>query len=83
MKTYVALLIMVSSSLIAQTESSVRDGNYDKENNPGRRMIPYAHLRGADVMWSKKVWRVMDLREKMNLSLYYPIYETRDRRSMF
>lgn len=76
MKIYVALLIMVSSSLIAQTESNVRDGNYEKENNPRRRMMPYTHLREADVMWSKKVWSVMDRREKMNLSLYYPIYET-------
>lgn len=30
------------------------------------------HLREADVMWSKRIWRVIDLREKMNLALYYP-----------
>lgn len=30
------------------------------------------YLRQADVMWSKRIWRVLDLREKMNLALYYP-----------
>jgi gliding motility associated protien GldN len=34
--------------------------------------VSYSSVRQADVMWSKRVWRVIDLREKMNLSLYYP-----------
>jgi len=38
--------------------------------------IPYAYLREADVMWSKRIWRVLDLREKLNLPLYYPTEPT-------
>ncbi len=34
--------------------------------------MSYASLREADVMWSKRTWRVLDLREKLNLPLYYP-----------
>nr|MBA3971469.1 gliding motility protein GldN [Bacteroidota bacterium] len=34
--------------------------------------VSAVYLREADVMWSKRVWRVIDLREKMNLPLYYP-----------
>lgn len=30
------------------------------------------YVREADVMWSKRIWRVIDLREKMNLPIYYP-----------
>lgn len=30
------------------------------------------YVREADVMWCKRTWRVIDLREKMNLPLYYP-----------
>jgi len=37
-----------------------------------RAPAPYPPLREADVMWAKKVWRVVDLREKMNQTLYYP-----------
>lgn len=35
--------------------------------------IDYPFLREADVSWSKRVWRLLDLREKMNQSLYYPL----------
>jgi len=53
-------------------ESKVLDGVYVKEHVKSRKPIPYHHLREADVMWGKKIWRMMDLREKMNLPLYYP-----------
>lgn len=38
--------------------------------------MPLPDVREADVLWSKKVWRIIDLREKMNLPLYYPTVET-------
>lgn len=35
--------------------------------------MAYAPLREADVMWSKRVWRKIDLKEKLNLPMYYPV----------
>jgi gliding motility associated protien GldN len=49
-----------------------KDGVYDKENAVNRRFIPYTHLRQGDVTWEKRVWRVVDMREKINQNLYYP-----------
>ncbi|MFT4971184.1 MAG: hypothetical protein ACI9JY_000382, partial [Saprospiraceae bacterium] len=37
-----------------------------------RRILPYEHVREADIMWEKRIWRVIDIREKMNLPFGYP-----------
>ncbi len=69
----IAILIVTTVAMNIQAQEVIKppkypDGIYTKENTRTRRAIPYAHLREADVMWSKRVWRVIDLREKMNLS---------------
>ncbi|MGC9373993.1 MAG: gliding motility protein GldN [Bacteroidales bacterium] len=64
-------------------EETVNDGVYIKENIPGKRPVPYRQLREADIMWSKKIWQVIDCREKMNHPLYFPLEgEVDDRRSL-
>lgn len=46
---------------------------YVKEHIPNKKPVPYPYIREADVMWAKIIWRVLDLREKINLPLYYPV----------
>ena len=68
--TLMALLFTVSVSF-AQTEPPL-DGVYQKSNVRTASVTSYAPLREADVMWAKRVWRVIDLREKQNLPMTYP-----------
>ncbi len=56
-------------------DSDVLDGIYAKEHVPARKPVPYHHLREADMMWSKRIWRILNLREKINHPLYYPTNE--------
>jgi gliding motility associated protien GldN len=50
----------------------VIDGVYIQEHTPTKRLVPYEFVRESDVMFSKRVWRTIDLREKINHPLYYP-----------
>ena len=43
-----------------------QDGYFKKDNILSAKVTPYANLREADVMFQKRVWREIDLREKMN-----------------
>ena len=81
MKTLPKIICVLSLALAAGTgvAQNVLDGVYVDENTPNRRVIPYTFLRQADVLWSQRIWRVLDLREKMNLDLYYPMTPNQNR----
>lgn len=47
------------------------------------RVVPYPHLRQDDMLWSERHWERIDLREKINLPLYYPIKPMPDRKALW
>lgn len=83
------LTIGITSSAFAQlpstgvSSSGVLDGVYVQEHIPTKRVIQYTHLRETDVMWSKRIWRTIDLREKMNHPLFYPEEPLADRMALW
>lgn len=37
-----------------------------------RRVLTYQPVRESDIFWEKRIWRIIDVREKMNLPFAYP-----------
>ena len=46
---------------------------YKKEKHHTKEVQAYAPLRQADVMWSRKIWREIDMRQRINHPFYYPM----------
>jgi gliding motility associated protien GldN len=80
----VGLLSLMASPLMAQfpgnimTESGQTDKSkplddiVERRTIVEKRVLPYDPIRESDVFWTKRVWRVIDVREKMNLPFAYP-----------
>jgi len=78
---FLSIVVAPALKLSAQESPAGVKGLYKKDIRD-KSPIPYSHLREADVMWSKKVWREVDLRKKMNQPLYYPTTPIGDRVSL-
>ena len=75
-------IAMLSIEGNAQVQN-VLDAAYVRETNLTKRVIPYPHLREADVMYMRRVWQVMDLQQKINHPYYFPTVPIKDRKSLF
>jgi gliding motility associated protien GldN len=75
-------MLTMAQSSVAQIQT-VLDGAYVKEHNPTRKVVAYPYLRQADVMWHKRIWEFIDLKQKMNQSLYYPTEKSDERKSLW
>jgi gliding motility associated protien GldN len=65
---------------VEQTETSAEPAPTDmpiddvvkKEVMGQRKVLAYQPIRESDIFWEKRVWRIIDIREKMNLPFAYP-----------
>lgn len=76
-KLFLALFaIMMVGSFTAQSQivdDAPMDQLYEDEGLTEKVPVPYPYIRKADVMWSKRVWREIDFRQKFNQKFYFPI----------
>jgi gliding motility associated protien GldN len=84
---FLAFVVLISSftqrKAISQQMNLIEKKEvYDKEHIPKKDPIPYPFVREADVMWQKTIWRMINLREKMNHPYYFPTKPIGDRKSL-
>jgi gliding motility associated protien GldN len=60
--------LLSNAQILTPEDNSV----YKKVKHEKKTIKQYAALREADVMWSRKIWREIDLRQKINHPFYYP-----------
>lgn len=83
---FLGLIVLTSLGAQAQVldpgQESPLDGVYSKSvDSPHKKPIPYVQLREADIMWLQRVWREVDMREKVNHPFYFPETPTQGRKN--
>ncbi len=71
-----AIFTVVPQKMLGQDKLSEV---YTREHIPNKAPVPYSYVREADVMWAKDIYRIIDLTQLQNLSLYYPVNPIGDR----
>ena len=82
MKKLIAYLGIIVLSLVwvgKQADAQIVNGAFKRSDFIQKKPMPLPTPREADVFWSQKLWRIIDLREKMNQTLYYPTTEMEGR----
>src|SRR5699024_10689921 len=85
------LIFTISSSaqlniLIAKIPDEIGVNTIEQKVYDNDGPLPYGYVDDRDVLWSKTTWEIIDLNERMNFPLYYPIDTNnigKDRRSLY
>ena len=76
---FIGILVFALATPKEEAKAQIMDGAFNRTDIKNRQPMPLPHVREADVMWSRKIWRIIDLREKMNQTLYFPTIPMEDR----
>ncbi|HNU78244.1 MAG: gliding motility protein GldN [Prolixibacteraceae bacterium] len=70
---FFATFALVLGMFSAQTaEAQIINGAFKRQDVFQKKPMPIPMVREADVLWSKMIWRIIDVREKINQPLYFP-----------
>ena len=82
-----SLAVSAQSNLLnAKTPAEIGKKTDAQFNSDNDRPLPYGYVHDRDILMGKTVWETIDLDERINFPLYYPVDTAnigRDRRSLF
>jgi gliding motility associated protien GldN len=71
-RNFLTLVTLLGGTCVGVMAQEPLDGAYVKTTTKEKEAIPYDYVREADVFWARRIWRTIDVREKMNLPFAYP-----------
>jgi len=77
--SYLGIIIFALALAENSSNAQIVNGAYKRTDIIQKKPMPLPTVREANIFWSQKLWRVIDLREKMNQTLYYPTTEMEGR----
>ena len=91
---YIVFLALITSGIINAQANLLNSTNVDQIGKKTKEQLladhdaplPYGYIDDRDILWSKIVWEVIDLNQKINLPYYFTIDTTNisnNRRSLF
>jgi gliding motility associated protien GldN len=76
---FLGIVALLIGAINQESKAQIVDGAFIRTDLNNRKPTSLPYLREADAIWSKKVWRIIDLREKINQPLYFPTKEIEGR----
>jgi gliding motility associated protien GldN len=64
-------MLLLCMALKSFSQEEVEQLPWQQRDRKDAKPLDYEYQREADVMWSKTIWRVIDIREKLNLPFGY------------
>lgn len=72
MKRIILILTILLSTAPLFAQGVYDDFIYTRQAVTERKVVDWPYLREADVLWAKRVWRVIDTRQKQNQPMKWP-----------
>ncbi len=76
---YLGVFVFVLALSGKHAQAQIVNGAFKRTDIIQKKPMPLPTVREADVFWSQKIWRIIDLREKINIPLFYPTTEIEGR----
>lgn len=94
-RNFLSLIILVAGSLTSTAQSNLLNAKTPDEigkkteaqlNSDNDKPLPYGFVDDRDILMGKAVWEIIDLDERINFPMYFPVDTANigsDRRSLF
>lgn len=66
------IVFIICCNIKVKAQTDYEDFTFEKRAIKERKAVPYPSLVERDVAWSRRIYRIIDTREKMNLPMKWP-----------